>query len=67
MSLELLNHGNQGISLILLFFFLTTCLVYPKMTIFLLYFEAHQRTIEAEKERKKEKRRSISWLIIGLQ
>uniref|UniRef100_A0A7N2N0M0 Uncharacterized protein n=1 Tax=Quercus lobata TaxID=97700 RepID=A0A7N2N0M0_QUELO len=26
-----------------------------------------RETVEAEKERKKEKRRSISWLIIGLQ
>ena len=41
-SLELLNYGNQGLSLILLFF-LTTCLAYTKMTVFLLYSEAQQR------------------------
>ena len=40
--MELLNYGNQGLSLILLFF-LTTCLAYTKMTVFLLYSEAQQR------------------------
>ena len=56
MSLELLNYGNQWISMILLFF-LTTCLAYPKMIIFLFYSEAQQRKgrgWEGKEEREEE-------------
>ena len=56
LRLTSLEVGNQGICLIMLFY-LTTCLAHPKMTVFLLYFEAQQRKrrgLEGKEEGEEE-------------
>ena len=56
LRLTSLEVGNQGICLRMLFY-LTTCLAHPKMTVFLLYFEAQQRKsrgLEGKEEGEEE-------------